>query len=97
MAFKVIVSPVAKANIKDGVGYYKRKASVKVAQNFIFDYKQTLKKIVLNPYYQIYYKDVRGIPMKKYPYLIFFRVVPEQNFILIDAVFQANQDTEKRP
>lgn len=97
MGFKVRVSPIAKSNIKDGVAYYKTRASVKVARNFVLDYEQTLKRIVLNPYYQIYYKDVRGIPLKKYPYVIFFRIHPELKLILVDAVFQANQDTAKRP
>ena len=46
MAYKVMISPIAKNNIREAVAYYRHKASVKVAQNFVKDCQLTLKKIV---------------------------------------------------
>lgn len=97
MAYKSIVSPVAKANIREAVAYYKKVASLKVAQNFIKDYEFTLQKIIQNPFFQIYYKDFRGLPFKKYPYLIFYQVDEDQKLILIKGVFHGKQNTSKRP
>ncbi|MFC0346035.1 type II toxin-antitoxin system RelE/ParE family toxin [Epilithonimonas hispanica] len=97
MAYKVKVSPNAKLDIREAVAYYKKKASVKVAQNFVTDYQATLKKILQNPFFQEYYKDFRGLPLKKYPYIIFYKIAEDKKLILVDAVFQANQDTSKRP
>ncbi len=97
MDFKVKVSPIAKANIREAVSYYKKEASVKVAQNFVKDYGDTLNKIKQNPFFQVYYKDFRGLPLKKYPYIIFYQIYESKKLILVKAVFNAYQDTAKRP
>ncbi len=97
MAYKIRVSPNAKLDIREAVAYYKKKASVKVAQNFVKDYELTLEKIKQNPLFQVYYKDFKGLPLKKYPYVIFYKIDQERKLILINAIFQANQDTNKRP
>jgi addiction module RelE/StbE family toxin len=97
MGFKAVVSPVAKADVRKAVAYYKKEASEKVAQNFVKDYEQTVLMIQQNPFFQIYYKDYRGFPMKKYPYIILYKVDEKENLILIKAVFNAHQDTKKRP
>ena len=61
------------------------------------DYEQTLQKIKQNPFFQRYYKDFRGLPLKKYPYIIFYQVDENRKLISINAVFQGNQDIDKRP
>lgn len=35
--------------------------------------------------------------LKKYPYIIFFQVDENRKLISINAVFQGNQDIDKRP
>lgn len=97
MGYKIKISPIAKENIKDAIFYYKTNVSLKVAINFLKDYEQTLDKITINPFYRVYYKNFRGIPLKKYPYIIFFRIDENKKQILINAVFHTNQDTGKRP
>lgn len=97
MDFKAIVSPVAKANIREAVAYYKKKVSVRVAQNFLKDYEFALQKILQNPFYQIYYKNFRGFRLKKYPYIIFYQVDEDQKNVIVKAVFHAKQDADKRP
>ncbi|MDR1877333.1 MAG: type II toxin-antitoxin system RelE/ParE family toxin [Flavobacteriaceae bacterium] len=97
MGFNITVSPIAKNNVREAIAYYKKEVSVKAAQNFVKDYELTLNKIKQNPYFQIYYKDFRGLPLKKYPYVIFYQVDETQNLILVKAVFNAYQDTKKRP
>ncbi|WP_447951799.1 hypothetical protein [Chryseobacterium koreense] len=54
MAYKIRVSPNAKLDIRDAVAYYKKKASVKVAQNFVKDFEVTLGKINQNPFFEVY-------------------------------------------
>ena len=90
MNYKIRISSLAKSHIKE-------EASLKVAQNFVKDYKQTLQKIKQNPFFQRYYKNFRGLPLKKYPYIIFFQVDENRKLISINAVFQGNQDIDKRP
>ncbi|AZI56581.1 type II toxin-antitoxin system RelE/ParE family toxin [Epilithonimonas vandammei] len=95
MAFKVIVSPIAKSNVREAASYYKKEVSDKVARKFIEDYAQTIVRIKQNPYFQIYYKDFRGLTMRKFPYIIFYQV--SDDIIFVKAVFNALQDTKKRP
>ena len=65
--------------------------------NFCHVLRQTLQKIKQNPFFQRYYKNFRGLPLKKYPYIIFFQVDENRKLISINAVFQGNQDIDKRP
>ena len=95
MAFKVFVSPIAKSNVREAAYYYKKEVSDKVARKFIEDYEQTIVRIKQNPYFQIYYKDFRGLTMRKFPYIIFYQV--SDDIIFVKAVFNTLQDTKKRP
>ena len=97
MNYKIRISSLAKSHIKEAGTYYKKEASLKVAQNFVKDYEQTLQKIKQNPFFQRYYKNFRGLPLKKNPYIIFFQVDENRKLISINAVFQGNQDIDKRP
>ncbi|MDI9310897.1 MAG: hypothetical protein QM535_11840 [Limnohabitans sp.] len=71
MTYKVIITPDAIQNIDDALVYYKFKASAKVARDFIEDYRKTLKDIQKTKYFQIFFDDFRGKPMKKFPYIVF--------------------------
>ena len=52
MTYKIRISSLAKSHIKEAVSYYKKEASLKVAQNFVTDYEQTLQKIKQNPFFK---------------------------------------------
>jgi len=97
MTYKIKVSSSARSNIREAVAYYRKNVSVKVAQNFIKDYELSLHKIIKNPFFQVYYKDFHGLPLKKFPYVIFYQINTERKLILINAVFHASQNIQKRP
>ena len=97
MDFRVHITPVAKTNQKQAVAYYKEKASLKVAQNFLKDYEKTLYKIKQNPYFQIYYKKFRGLPLKKFPYIVFYTIDENLNVITIKGIFHTSQNPGKYP
>jgi len=97
MGYKAIISPVAKFNVREAVAYYKKVASLKVAQNFVKDYELTLQTILRSPFFKIYYKDFRGLPFKKYPYVIFYQIDEEQKLIYVKGVLHGRQNTSKRP
>ena len=79
------------------MAYYKEKDSLKVAQNFLKDYEKTLYKIKQNPYYQIYYKNFRGLPLKKFPYIVFYTIDENLKVITIKAIFHTSQNPGKYP
>ena len=69
----------------------------KVADNFIKDFNKIRKTISENPYFKIWFEDFRAVPLKKYPFLIFFLVDEKENIILIARVFHTSQNPEKYP
>ena len=95
--YKIVISPIAKANIREAITYYKENVSLKIAQSFLKDYEINVEMITKNPFYSIYYKNFRGKPMKKFPYIIFFTLNEQQNIILIKAVFNTHKNPTKYP
>ena len=51
MNYKIRISSLAKSHIKEAVSYYKKETFLKVAQNFVKDYEQTLQKTKQNPFF----------------------------------------------
>lgn len=97
MDYKVSVSPIAAANIREAVAYYKENTTLKVAQNFVIAYQVNVEKIKQNPFYQVYYKNFRGKPMKKFPYIIFYTLNEQYKIIYIKAVFNTYKNPTKYP
>ncbi len=97
MEYRVKVSPVAKDNINESLRYYKKEVSIKVAKNFIKDVEESLMILKRYPFFQIHYMNFRGLPLKKYPYIIFYQVDEIGSKVLINALFHTNQDISKRP
>lgn len=97
MAFKVIISDEAKLDLENSYLYYREKANKKVADNFIKDFRKSIKIISDNPYFKIWFEDFKAKPLSKYPFLIFFSVDKKENIILIARVFHTSQNPEKHP
>jgi toxin ParE1/3/4 len=97
MGFKLKVTPLASENIKNAMQFYSSVASSNIARKFMQDYIQTVDVIQQSPYFKIYYKDFRGLPLRKFPFIIFYQVNVEQSQILIKAVFNTNQNPSKYP
>lgn len=54
---------------------------------------QTIKKFLGT--FQIRYKDIRTAVIRKYPYLVFYRISTERDEIQIFAVLHSSQNPEK--
>ncbi len=96
MSYKIRLEKGAKLDIDDALFYYENEVSKKVAQKFLDDIENRLKSLKINPFYRIYYKDFRGIPLKKYPYIVFFKIDEDNKLILVNSVFQTDQNPNKR-
>lgn len=97
MSYKIIVTPDAIQNIDDAIAYYKHKASIKVARNFIEDYRSAFKDIQKTIYFQIFFDNFRGKPLKRFPHIIFYTVDETLKTIVIKAVFHTSQNPNKYP
>jgi len=69
MAYKIIVSSRAQREIENSIDYYalySRDAPV----HFIAVLKEAYKTLEINPFFRIYYKNVRALKLKKFPYYL---------------------------
>jgi hypothetical protein len=48
-----------------------------------------------NPFFQIRSKHYRALPLKKYPYLIFFEVLEKERIVKVLSFFNTPQDHKK--
>jgi len=97
MGYKIVVTPDAIENIDNAVIYYKNTASDKVAKSFIDDYKKTFKDIQKTKYFQFFFQDFRGKPMKKFPFIVFYTIDEGIKVIVIKAIFNTSQNPNKYP
>ncbi|WP_333854412.1 type II toxin-antitoxin system RelE/ParE family toxin [Epilithonimonas sp.] len=78
MAFKVIILDEAKSDLENSYLYYLENASKKIADNFIKDFRKSIKVISDNPYFKIWFKEFRAKPLSKYPFLIFSLLIKKK-------------------
>lgn len=53
MNYKIIISPIASKNIDDAVEYFTTQVSIKVALDFLVDFKNTYKSLQKHPFYKL--------------------------------------------
>ncbi|AZA72345.1 type II toxin-antitoxin system RelE/ParE family toxin [Chryseobacterium indoltheticum] len=96
MDFSFKFLPIAEDNIEEATDYYAN-ISLKVVKSFNKQLDLSINRIVSNPYFQKRFKNVRALPVKKFPYIIFYEVNDEEKVIYILSVFCTHQNPEKYP
>jgi addiction module RelE/StbE family toxin len=98
MTYKVVVEPGAQADIDKAFEYYNSVTdNDKVLSNFWNDIEQAYSALKTNPFYQVRSKHYRALPLKKFPYLLFFEVLEKQRIVKVLALFNTPQDHKKYP
>lgn len=97
MSYTLIFDAEAYQDIKEAYNYYFDEAGPKIAELFNDDLQEAFKALQINPFYQIRTKNYRALPLKKFPFLLFFQVFEQKPKVKILALFNTNQDTEKYP
>lgn len=97
MTYKIVVTPDAILDIDNAINYYQEKVSKKVANLFLKDYKESYKVIKKTKYFKVFFENFRGMPMKNFPYIIFYTIEENLKIIIIKAIFHTSQDINKYP
>ncbi len=97
MIFKIIFTPDAEQDIQNASDYYFTRVSQKVGQLFFEDLRSSLDSIEHNPYYQKRIKNFRTLPLKRFPYILFFELIEERALVRVVALFNTYQTPEKYP
>lgn len=96
MGFKVIVSNKAQEEIENAIEYY-AEINSNLAFRFYSEVTEIYKKLELNPSYQIRHKNYRAIPLKVFPFLLFYIHDEESNTIKILSCFHTAKNSKKYP
>ena len=96
MDYKVHISPSAKIEIADAIEYYSE-INDKLPQKLMEELYSNYDHLRINPHYQKRYKNIRGLPLKNFPYLLLFTVDEDQKKVEVLSFFHTSQNPKKFP
>jgi mRNA-degrading endonuclease RelE of RelBE toxin-antitoxin system len=96
MNYKIVIEPRAFIDIQDAVDYYDSK-KIGLGEYFYQTLEEHFEILLKNPYFQVRYKDYHGLPIKKFPYIIFYFIDDKRKIVFIISVFNTSLNPEKYP
>ena len=94
MDFNLVISPLAELDITEAYKHY-AKISFDVLSHFDQQIEFAYRTLERNPFFKIRYKNIRGLPLKNFPYIIFFTLDEIHKTVEIRSVFNTHQSPEK--
>ena len=94
--YSLYFSEIAENDIEKALFYY-RNINEFVVNHFKKQLNQVLEAISINPFYQIKYKNIRALPFKSMPYIVFFEVYENEKMVYIYSIFNTYQNPDKYP
>lgn len=96
MDYKIIVSPRAQIEIEDIADYYAQ-ISFSVLNKFYAELENAYSFLKISPYFQTRYKSFKAVPIRKFPYLIFFTIDEKAKIVKVLSCFNTSRSTTKYP
>ncbi|MGN7809377.1 type II toxin-antitoxin system RelE/ParE family toxin [Flavobacterium johnsoniae] len=96
MIFNVVIEPRALVDIQNAIDYYESKQSG-LGEYFYKVIDEHLDTLSKNPFFEIRYKDYRGLPTKKFPFIIFYFIDEKLKTVYILSVFNTSMNPAKYP
>ncbi|MCA0363850.1 MAG: type II toxin-antitoxin system RelE/ParE family toxin [Bacteroidetes bacterium] len=97
MAFEILITPQAEKDILESYSYYLINVSGTVAESFGLEINQAFDVLERNPYFQIRSNRFRGLPLKKFPFIIFFEIEESLMKVKILRVLNTNKNPVNWP
>ena len=80
--WKVEFSPESFAEVQEALNFYMEKG-FQTGEAFIQDVNNGVESLEINPYYQIRYKNIRCLPLSKFPFMIHFELDEDKKRVKI--------------
>ncbi|WP_124640821.1 MULTISPECIES: type II toxin-antitoxin system RelE/ParE family toxin [Amniculibacterium] len=94
--YKLLFSSIADKEIEQAIEYHSSK-SENGEYNFRTQLNDALDALEFNPFFQFRHKNIRALPFKHMPYLVFFEIYEDEKTVYIYSVFNTFQNPEKYP
>lgn len=96
MSYKIVIEPRAITDIQEAVDYYDFK-QIGLGAYFFQTLEEHIEVLSKKPLFQIRYKDYRGLPIQKFPFIIFYFTDEEKKIVYIVSVFNTTLNPKKYP
>lgn len=96
MKFKIKIGPEASDDIQQGIDWYNKKQKG-LGRKFYKEVNQHFQTLKINPFFQVRYKNVRCLPLQKYPYMVHFTLNEEEKTVSVLAVINTSQHPDVWP
>lgn len=87
----VTADPRVKDDLKEARDFFNSRKKG-LGLQFLKDYRTTLSQLVINPFYEIRYNNVRCLPLETFQFMIHFTVDEIKNTVLVLAVISTFKD-----
>jgi toxin ParE1/3/4 len=96
MSWLVVFEKQAEKDLQQAIDYYDRQ-QLGLGEKFWLSAQKHIDSITKNPFFQIRYGEIRCLPLKKFPFMIYFLLDEEENTIYILSIFHTSQNPGKWP
>ena len=91
MSYTYALLETAQMEYEDSIIWYQQR-SPQAAENFMLAVEETLQTICNNPYrWRNEYKNYHELVVKKYPYSIVYMIEPENERVLVTAIYHGKR------
>lgn len=92
--FKIRIRDTALNDLQDAVDYYNTQQQG-LGNRFFTLFEHTTQILELNPYFQVRFDNIRSLPLRKFPYSIYFDVDQQTNTINIYGIIHQAINPDK--
>lgn len=95
MQYKIIYNPEVQKDIQSAVSWYNEQQPG-LGKRFLTVAKKQLNSLkVTANYYAIRYDNIHCMPIRKFPYMVHYRIDPENKTVKVEAVFHTSRDPKR--
>ncbi len=94
MKYEIVFQPRAITEIQNSIDYYDEQ-QLELGEEFYNELFEYIDAIIVNPFYKIHSGNIRILPLKKFPFIIFYWIDEIEKRVYIESVFHTSQDSEK--
>ncbi len=96
MDYKILVSPRAIKEIEQAINFYSLYDD-DAPTHFIDNLSNAFRILESNPFFEVNYKNIRMIPLKKFPYSLHYIINEDFKRVRILSCFHQKRDPKKLP
>ena len=93
MSYSVKIEPIALQDVQQAVDYYDDKLAG-LGEKFEAELNEHIIFLETNPHFQVRYKKVHCLPLRKYPYMIHYTIDEENKLVTVRGVFHTSRNPE---